>query len=242
MAAGLTITRGLVINPVGNINFRTHTHCLVNRHINHFPIAVCLASNQCPNYPNKGLIASNMVGVPHLRSDGRGVIRAIFFRIVAAAHHRPTKRQMHQIVGLIVPPRTTPTKRSHTGINQSRIQLLERIPVQPQFFQGIERQRIKQHVTFSDQLFQDLRAFRGMYIEGDTTFAKIVMPKIQTPLRVVLILIEWPKRAGRIPAQRLDLQHISPGPSQQLAAKLAFFISKFEHFHIKEESRHTSHS
>src|SRR5262249_32981827 len=133
VAAGLTVASSLIVDPVGYVDLGTHTHRLVNRHINHLTRVCRFSANQRADGSDERLVASDMVSVPHLWCDRRRVVGPLLFRIIAAAHHLPTESEMHEVICLVVPPRATATERCEEHINQARIQSLQGAPVETEF-------------------------------------------------------------------------------------------------------------
>jgi hypothetical protein len=66
-------------------------------------------------------LAGNVVGMPHLRRDGRRVVAARRIRVVTAVHHDAAQRQMNEIAAFEIGPRADIPERADPQIDQSRI-------------------------------------------------------------------------------------------------------------------------
>ena len=69
---------------------------------------------------------------------------------------------------------------------------------------------------------------RGLQIEGNAAFGRVVVPERQAAVRVGSVVEEWANAAVALAAGRFDLDHISAEVAEQLAAELAGFIRELQ--------------
>ena len=70
----------------------------------------------------------------------------------------PTQREVDEVVGFIVTPGPAPTKGRQTDIDQTRVELTQGWPIKAELFESLSRLRIKQDVSFDNEIFEQLCA------------------------------------------------------------------------------------
>ena len=215
MAASLPVEPSSPVDPAHQVKLSILRYCIMHSAMQRLHSPRPLPINQRPNRVDADHLPRDLVRLPHLRSNRRRVIRAVWLRVIAAVHHRPTQRQMHEVGAAIVSPRPVVAERSQPGDNQIRRASAQRVIIQPQPFPLAARRRIKQHIRRRQQIDQPPPIISTLQIEHHRPLPQRVMPPEQGPLRSRLIPVERPNPTRRAPLRRLNLDHLSPKPGKQ---------------------------
>ena len=191
--------------------------------------------NQRPNRVDADHLPRDLVRLPHLRSNRRRVIRAVWLRVIAAVHHRPTQRQMHEVGAAIIGPRPVVAERSHPRDDQIRRASAQRVVIQPQPFPLAARRRIKQHIRRRQQIDQPPPIISTLQIEHHRPLPQRVMPPEQGPLRSRRILEKRTNRPSRATLRRLNLDRLSPKSGKQPSRIGGDLVANFDHSDALEE-------
>ena len=90
------------------------------------------------------------------------------------------------------------------------------------------RQRFDEHVRASGELLQALASLSRLEIDDDAPLADVVVPEVETTVRVGDVVMEGREAAGRRACRRLDLHHVGPHAGEQTSAVLALLVDDLE--------------
>ena len=97
VAAGLAEQRRTPHDPGHHVEFGVLRHRFVDRDAEVLAFARVQPMDQPGDDADDHLVAGNVIGVPKLRRDRRGIVMLRGVRIVAAIHHDAAQCQVHQV-------------------------------------------------------------------------------------------------------------------------------------------------
>ena len=100
------------------------------------------------------LLAGDVVGVPHLRGDGREIVGSVGLRIVAAVHHRSAQREVYEVGGLVIGPGAVVAERGHARDDQRTEAIADGFERQADSFPHAVRGAIEQDVGAAEQALE----------------------------------------------------------------------------------------
>ena len=175
-----------------------------------------------------GHLARDVVGLPHLRRDRRGLVETGRVGIVAAVQHDPAQGQVDQVAGGVIGPRPGVAERRDPRPDQPGIVHRDVVVPDPAPGQVAARPGVDHHVGCPGQPGERLAALGGVQIQHHRPLAEVVVPEVQAAVGVRLVVVERPEPPGGLAAGRLDPHHIRPEPGQHLAAVLAEFVTDLQ--------------
>ena len=237
--AGLPVERDRPHHPAHQVELGALGHRLVHCTGEVLSLAGRASLHERGRDHHRQLLARDVKGLPHLRCDRRKVVLSVRLRVVAAVHHRPAERQMHEIRALPFTPGPRVAERGHPRRDQCRMVSPQRLePLEAVFRQEAEWRRVEDDVGLPRQLAKGEAVVRGREVERHRSLRTVVVPEEKRPLEVGPVAVEWADRAGQeLPPRRLDLDHLGPEPGKKQARVLGLFVGKLDDADAVEHRR-----
>ena len=227
--AGQPLVRLGQVHPVRQVGLGVLADRVVHARGHALPAPRGQAVVQCAQDGHDGHLAADVVGLPHLRGDRRGLIETSRVGIVAAVQHDPAQGQVDQVARGVIRPRAGVAERGDPGPDQPRIDRRELLIPDPAFGQVGARPGVDDDVCRLDQLRERLAALRGVKIQHDGPLAEVVVPEVQAAGGVRLVVVKRPVHPGGLASRRLHPHDIGPEAGQDLPAVLAELVADFQH-------------
>jgi hypothetical protein len=186
------------------------------------------AKEQRGNDRHGELLTGDVEGMPHLRGDGRQIVRAAGGGIVAAVHHDASEREVHEVRGLEVGPGPNVTERRHPRDDQGGTLLHQRLRAQPQLVELAPGRRLQQHVGAGHERAEAVAVFRLPQVEHDRALPAVVLPEEQGALGIFAILVEGADTARGAAAWWLHLDNIGTQTRQRQPTVLPLLVGQLD--------------
>ena len=113
MAAGLAVEAGASVDPRHEVEFGVLGDGVVDGGVQRLGAAGAAAVDQGGDRVHHGEFAGDVVGLPHLRGDGRGVVGSVGLGVVAAVHHGAAEGEVDEVGAAIVGPGSVVAEGGH---------------------------------------------------------------------------------------------------------------------------------
>src|SRR3974390_1403114 len=173
------------------------------------------------------LLASYLIGLPHLRRHRRRVIVSVGSGIVPAVHHHTTQSEMDQIGPLVTRPRSVLTEWSDAGVHQARVRCTKVLVADCPVLKVPGWPRIDNHIDCIGELAESPLILWFVQIENNATLAEVEMPEVQASIRGGIVAVERSDFPRPLSSKRLHFDDVSSKTRKKLSAVLADLIREF---------------
>ncbi len=226
-------------DPVRQVDLGIHADRLVDAEGQRLPLACPQPVRERAEQRDHAHLAGNVVGLPHLRRDGRRVVAARRIGVVATVHHDAAQRQMNEIAALEVGPRAGIAERADPQTDQPWIGRTQPVEGEVPVGKIPARARIQHDVGGGRELQERLLPVRLVEIDDDAALAEVVVPEMQALLRRRHIPRNGPMRRVASPSGGLGLDGVGAQAGEHPTGVFACLVGKLEHPDaVKIRTRH----
>ena len=215
--------------PVRQVALGIHADRLVDAEGQLLPLACPQPVRESAEQRDHAHLAGDVVGMPHLRRDGRRIVAAGRIGVVTAVHHDAAQRQMNEIAAFEIGPRAGIPERADPQIDQSRIGRSQSFEGEVSVCKIPPRTRIQHDVGCGREPQERLLPVGLVEIDDDAALAEVVVPEMQALLRRRHIPAERPDSPRRFAFRRLDLYDVGAQACEHPAGILSRLVGKLEH-------------
>ena len=234
MTAGLAIERDSPHDPARQVELGALGHGLVDRAGEMLAPARRLSLHERRDDHHRHLLPGDVERLPHLGRDRGQVVDAVRPRVVAAVHHRPAERQMHEVGPFPVGPGARIAERRKARRDQGRVGFAQRLELQPEPGKVRPRSRVEQDVGRAGERSERCAVSFVSQIEHDRPLLPVVVPEEERALGIDAVAVERADRAGAVPPGRLDLDHFGAEPGEEQSRVFALLVCDLDDSHAGE--------
>src|SRR5262245_16829863 len=143
-----------------------------------------LPDRRPPNRLHRRQVSGQLAGMPHLTQHGRRIEAALGVAVVTAEENLAAQRQVDEVRTGVVAPWTVRPEVRDPDVDQPRVDLPQALITEAARVERTRRVAVQQHVGRPGEIEEPLPPFRCFQVQCDALLAEVVVPEVETALRI----------------------------------------------------------